>query len=140
MPEQTPTPDLAELTRHVFATAGHRDIEANMRFHAEDAQWDLSDAGFGTFKGVAAIRAFLNDWFTSYESYENDVQEIAELGNGVIFLDVHDTGRLAGIGRSIEQRRGWVVLWVDGKVARVAVYLDVDKGRAAAERLAESRE
>jgi ketosteroid isomerase-like protein len=95
--------------------------------------------GFGTFKGAPAIRAFLNDWFTSYESYENDLREIVDLGNGVIFLDVHDTGRVAGIGRSIEQRRGWVVLWVDGKVARVAVYLDVDKGRAAAERLAESR-
>jgi ketosteroid isomerase-like protein len=110
-----------------------------MRFHATDALWDLSDAGFGTFRGVAAIRAFLEDWFTSYESYQNDVEEVIDLGGGVVFLDGHDTGRLLGSDRSIAQRRGWVVLWVDGKVARVAVYVNIEKGRAAAERLAESR-
>ena len=138
MSEESTTPDLVELTRRLFETASRRDIDANMHFHAADALWDLSDAGFGIFRGGAAIRVFLEDWFTSYESYQNDVEEVIDLGGGVVFLAGHDTGRLVGSDGNIEQRRGWIVRWVDGKVVRVAVYLDVDQGRAAAERLAES--
>jgi len=40
---------------------------------------------------------------------------------------------------SIEQRRGWAVLWRNGKVVRAASYLDLDQARGIAERLAEQR-
>jgi hypothetical protein len=35
------------------------------------------------------------------------------------------------------QREAWVYLWVEGLVARFAVYGDIDEARTAAERLAE---
>jgi hypothetical protein len=43
-------------------------------------------------------------------------------------------------GRVIKPRqRGWVTLRVQGKIARVTIFLDPASARAAAERLAESR-
>jgi hypothetical protein len=39
----------------------------------------------------------------------------------------------------VEQRRGWVAVFVEGLISRLTVYADIDDARAAAERLAESR-
>ena len=107
--------------------------------HAPDALWDLSDAGLGSFEGVEAIRSFLADWFGSFEDYRVDVEQAIDLGGGVIFVIDKATGRPAGIDASIEQRRGWVVRWSNGKLMRAASYLDLDQARIAAERLAKER-
>jgi ketosteroid isomerase-like protein len=134
------SPDPAELTRRMMDALNRRDLDAYMGFYATDAVFDLSDVGIGTFEGVAAIRGFFDDWHGSWEDYLIDVDEVLDLGHGVVFTAYREEGRPMGSEGRVEQRRGRVALWVQGRVERVKNYLDIDEARTAAERLAESRE
>jgi hypothetical protein len=61
MPEESTTPDLAELARRSVQPLNVRDYDAAMRFWAPDGVFDLSQTAFGTYEGHAAIRAFLEE-------------------------------------------------------------------------------
>jgi ketosteroid isomerase-like protein len=139
MPEESTTPDLVELTRRVWATSNVHDLDATIGFVAADGVLDLSDAGMGIFEGPAAIGSFIEDWWGTWEDHLIEVEEILDLGHGIVVVCVREDGRLAGSDGHVEQRRGWVFLWVDGLIGRQKGYLDVDEARAAAERLAEER-
>jgi ketosteroid isomerase-like protein len=137
--KESTTPDLVERWREAFEAASRRDIDAVMGFHAPDAVWDLSDLGLGTFEGVAAIRAFLEDWFATWQDLALETEELLDLGHGVVFAPVREEDRPTGSAGHVEQRRGWVTLWVQRKIVRAEIYLDVDEACAAAVRLVESR-
>jgi ketosteroid isomerase-like protein len=139
MSEESTTPDLVELTRDVFDAASRHDLDAAMSFYARDAVWDSSDTGLGTFEGVAAIRRFVEDWWGTWADYVLKVEEIVDLGHGVVFSSALEDGRLAGSNRHVEQRLGYIVLWAQGMIERQTFHLDIDAARAAAERLAEER-
>jgi ketosteroid isomerase-like protein len=139
MSEEALTPDLVERTREMFDALNRRELDIYMGFYAADAVFDLSDVGIGTFEGVAAIRGFFDDWHANWAEYRVETSEILDLGQGVVFTAYREEGRLVrGEGR-VEQRRGRVARWVDGRVERVTNYVSVDTARAAAERLAEER-
>ncbi len=138
MAEESTTPDLADRTREVFDAARGQDSEAVLSFFAPDAVMDLSDGGLGTFRGIAAIGGFLEDWFGTWDSYQIDPEEIGDFGHGVVFIVYREQGSV-GSGGSIGQRRAWCLLWVEDLISFVAVYLDPDQARAAAERLAQER-
>jgi hypothetical protein len=95
-----------------------------------------------TFEGRVAIRGLLEDWFGAHEELELRLEDVRDLGSGVVFAVVVQEGVPAGgagHGR-VRQREGWVFLWERGLIARLAtLYADIDEGRAAAEALAESR-
>jgi ketosteroid isomerase-like protein len=139
MTEESTTPDLAELTRKAVAAGSRRDLGTLMSFYAPDAVWDLSPMGIGTFEGRAAIRRFLEDWFSSYEDFEIELQEMVDLGNGVVFVVNLLKGRLVGSSGDTQMRQAWVQAWVDAKIVRQMSYPDIDEARAAAERLAQER-
>src|SRR5205085_10135354 len=90
------------------------------------------------FEGRAAIRSFLEDWFGAYEELEVGLEEVRDLGNGVVFAVVVQNGRPAGSAGHLRQREGWVFVWVRGLIARLTIY-ELDEARAAAERLARER-
>ncbi len=137
--EEPPTPDLVGLTRRTLETANRHDLDELMGFYAADAVWDLSDVGIGTFDGVAAIGGFIGDWWETWADHVMEVEEIVDLGHGVVFLALREDGRLAGSDSHVEHRRGRVYLWAGAVIERVTVYLDVDEARAAAERHAQER-
>ena len=89
-------------------------------------------------EGRAAIRRFLEDWFRVYEELDFEVEEVSDLGGGVVFAVVIQDGRPVGGDGRLRQREGWVYLWVGGSIARLTTS-EVDQARAAAERLAEQR-
>jgi hypothetical protein len=68
-----------------------------------------------------------------------EVEEVIDLGNGVMFSCVREDSRLPDSDGHVEQRRGWITLWARDKIERVTIYLDPDEARAAAERLAQER-
>jgi ketosteroid isomerase-like protein len=135
MPEESTTPDLTVLVRR--ANAG--DLDAAMDLYAPDAVWDLSEGGMGVIEGRDEIRAFFEEWLGAYDEYEQEVEEIQDLGNGVAFAVYLQRGRPAGSSGWVEFRDARVWLWADGLVERVNAFLDIDEARAAAERLAEER-
>lgn len=139
MPEEPTTPDLVELTRRAFQPTVSRDVDGIMSFYRPDAVWDLSTGGLGVFKGRAAIREFMEDWFRSYDRIETDLEEVVQLGSGVTFVVPVQKGRLAGSSAEVEVRYAAVIVWEDGLIESVTNYTDLDEARTAAERLAESR-
>ncbi|HTQ68867.1 MAG TPA: nuclear transport factor 2 family protein [Solirubrobacteraceae bacterium] len=139
MSQPPTTPDLTDRTRQVFDAASRRDSDAVLSFFAPDAVMDLSDGGLGTFRGIGAVRGFLEDWFGTWDSYEVDPEEVCDFGHGVVFIVYGEQGSMGSMG-SVGQRRAWCLLWVEDLISFVAVYLDPEQARAAAQRLAEERE
>ena len=137
--EESTTPDLVELVVAFFEAANRRDLEARMSFFAPEAVWDLSPMGIGTFEGRAAIRRFLEDWRSSYEELRWALEEVVDLGNGVVLAVTRQDALMAGGGAPLHEMWVYVFVWVEGMVARVIPYGDIDRARAAAERLAADR-
>jgi len=134
--EESTTPDLVELTRR---SSEAEDIDTALSFYAPDAVWDASPWGMGIFEGHTGIRAFFEDWSGSYDGIEWTAEEILDLGNGVTFAVILQKGRVARSSSSARLRYAAVAVWRDGLITRNTTYTDINKARAAAERLAEER-
>ncbi|HWW90055.1 MAG TPA: nuclear transport factor 2 family protein [Solirubrobacteraceae bacterium] len=129
------TPDPVELVRKQLEALDRGDFDAVMSNVAEDG---VLDGRADLIEGRAAIRGFVEEWFSAYEELDYELEEVSDLGGGVVFAVVIQDGRLVGSAGRIRQREGWVYLWVGGSIARLATS-DVDQARAAAERLAQER-
>jgi uncharacterized protein (TIGR02246 family) len=138
MSEESTIPDLVELMGRALEAANRRDLDAVASSFAEDATYDGRAAMGDHLEGRAAIRSFLEDWFGTYEELEYGLEEVRDLGKGVVFAVVVQNGRLVGSAGRLRQREGWVFVWVRGLIARLTTY-EVDEGRAAAERLAQEQ-
>ena len=137
MSEESTIPDLVQLMGRTFEAANRRDLDAVASSFAEDATFD----GRGVpdhYEGRAAIRSMLEEWFGSYEALEFGLEEVRDLGNGVVFAVVTQNGRPVGSAGHLRQREGWVFVWVRGLIARLSTS-EVDEARAAAERLVQER-
>ncbi len=138
MPDESTTPDLVELTRQAQEAIDRDwDLDVYLRFYAPDAVWDLSATGLGTYEGVAAIRAFIEGWWATWEDHHHYVEEIHDFGQGVVYVALREDGRLVDTSTPVEQRTIGVCEWVDGRIVRVTVFGTRREARAAAERLAE---
>jgi ketosteroid isomerase-like protein len=138
MPEESTTPDLEELVVRAFEAMNRRDFEALESFYAPDASLTLVEMG-ATFEGPAAIRDFAEDFVGSFEHYEIELNEVIDLGNGVCFGVYLQQGRPIGSTGLVQMRTAIILLLVEGMVVRHMMDTDIDRARAAAERLAESR-
>jgi ketosteroid isomerase-like protein len=129
------TPDPVELVRKQLEALDRGDFDGVMSSVAEDG---VLDGRADLIEGRAAIRGFVEEWFSAYEELDYELEEVSDLGGGVVFAVVIQDGRLVGSAGRIRQREGWVYLWVGGSIARLTTS-DVDQARAAAERLAQER-
>jgi ketosteroid isomerase-like protein len=139
MPGHSTNADVVALTR-AFCGAGGS-VEAEMSFYGRDPVYDVSPMGIGVFHGRTAIRRFLADWMSSYDGYREDVEEIVDFGDGIVFAAVRESGRPTGgaIDTRTHSTYGFVIVWIDGKIARITAYPDIDEARAVAEHLAKER-
>jgi uncharacterized protein (TIGR02246 family) len=137
MSEESTIPDLVELVGTAFEAANRRDLDAAASSFAEDATFDGRGVG-GPFEGRAAIRSMLEEWFATYEELGFGLEEVRDLGSGVVFAVVVQNGRLAGSAGHLRQREGWVFVWTRGLIASLTTS-EVDEARVAAERLAAER-
>src|ERR1700731_1565313 len=113
MSDESTTPDLVERVRRQSEAANRRDIDAVMSSFAVDAVFEGRALG-DIFEGQAAIRAFVEAWFGVYEELEFKLEEVHDLGNGVVLAVVVQEARPAGVAGRVQQREGWVYLWVGG--------------------------
>jgi ketosteroid isomerase-like protein len=138
MPEEPTTSDLRLLVQRLTSSKAH-EIEDLMRFFAPDSVWDMSQGGLGVIEGREAIRAFFEEWRGVYDDYEQEAEEIQDLGSGVVFAVFVQRGRPVDSTGWVEFRDARVWLWADGLVERVTTFLDIDEARATAERRAVER-
>jgi ketosteroid isomerase-like protein len=141
MSEAATTHDVVELVRGFFEALNRRDIDALMNFHTSDATWDASTTAAGAFEGAAAVKGFLTDWYSAFDDWSGEPEELRDLGNGVVFASVRWSGRPVGGDASVQARGALVFTVASHMITRVTVYtrFGIDEGRAAAERLAEER-
>jgi ketosteroid isomerase-like protein len=140
MTEDPTTPDLAEIIRGGVDAVNRRDFDALMIYAAPDLVYDTSPSGFGVYEGLPAIRTFITGYWDTFEEFRLELEEVLDLGNGVTFAVARHHARPIGSTAPIQAREAQVTEWVEGRVVRVTVYVDIDEARAAAERLAEKRE
>ena len=88
--------------------ANRRDFDAVTGRFAEDAIFDGRALG-DHFEGRAAFGRFLEEWFSAYEELEIVLEEVRDLGNGVVFAVAVQNGRPAGGAGHLQQREGWVL-------------------------------
>ena len=141
MAEESTTPDLVEVIRGMFEAGDRRALDTVMSVFDPDVVLDLSHGiGLGSFRGHAAVREFVADWWASYEEFENKPEEIIDLDNGVVLSINHQLARPVGVSGQVKRTDAYVFLFEGGACVRWTAYPDIDEGRAAAERLAEERE
>jgi len=136
MPEEGSTTDVVELTRRVYAALRERRFDALLGMFGETSVWDVSRWGLGTHVGLRAIRQFLDDWFGSLERYELNIEEMHDLGEGIVFVVVEQVAHRAGDEGELRVRSAPVFMWAQEKLALVTVYPSIGDGRAAALRAA----
>jgi ketosteroid isomerase-like protein len=138
MSAESATPDVVELTRRALEAVNRHDVDAVMSFFGPDA---VLGGRVEDLFGEAAIRGFLDDWLGSFAELRYEVEEFVVLDDGVVLAVVHQEGRPVGVDGQVHQREGWVICWsAGGLLVRLTTHTDIDEARAAAERLAESRE
>ena len=138
MSEESTTPDLVVLVRRWFEAGNRRDLDAVTSSFAPDATLVGRVVG-DHFEGRAAIRSFLEEWFGTYEELEFGLEEVRDLGKGVVFAVVIQNGRPVSSAGHLRQREGWVLVWARSLIERFTSYGDINEARAAAERLAQER-
>jgi ketosteroid isomerase-like protein len=139
MAEGPTTPDLAGLVRGALESAAGGDFDLMLSFYRPDSVWDMSQAGLGTYRGLAAIRGFLEDWNGAFEDYQIEPVHVLDLGSGVTLFLFRASGRPVGSSSHVQLHYASVAEWTEGLIARVTQYTDIDEARAAAERLAQER-
>jgi ketosteroid isomerase-like protein len=138
MPEESTTPDLVETVTGLFEAADRGDWDAVASPYAADAIWESED-GITNAAGASGAREFWEEFFGMFEDYSVKVENVVDLGNGVIYAVYRMDGRPAGSTGVVTGRGAFTYVWVDGMIARVIVGQHSDEARAAAERLAEER-
>jgi ketosteroid isomerase-like protein len=106
MSEESTTPDPAALTRRVFEALNGRDLDALMRFVADDSVLDSTPTLGIVTTGRASISSFLEDWLRAYEELEYMPERLLDLGRGVLFAVVSQNARPVGVTGYVRQRRG----------------------------------
>ena len=139
MPEKSTTPDMLATTRRSNDAIIRRDFDAVIAIFWPDAALDTSPVGMGVFEGREAIRGFYEDWFGSYEDFEQVIEEARDLGSHVGLAVYLQRGRPAGSSGFVELRYAGIGIWRDGLVERFTLYTDIDEARVDAERFAQQR-
>jgi ketosteroid isomerase-like protein len=137
--EEPTTPDLQELTRLEIEAVNRRDFDAMLPYAAPNLVYDTTPSGFGVYEGMAAIREFVEGYWEMFDELSFELEEFVDLGNGVTFAVNHQHAVPRGSSADVQAREAHVTEWKDGVAVRTTVYIDIDEGRAAAERLAKER-
>jgi len=90
-------------------------------------------------EGREAIRGFYEDWRDPFEDYEQVLEELRDLGNGVTFAVLHQRARPRGSSGVVALRYAAVSTWRNNLIEQLTIYTDIDEARAATERLAEEQ-
>ncbi|MBA3807856.1 MAG: nuclear transport factor 2 family protein [Solirubrobacterales bacterium] len=139
IPGEPETSELIARTRAIYASLNSRDFDAVTAMFAPAGVWDVTSWGLGSKSGREAIRHFLTDWFGSLAEYEVRIEELHDLGAGVVLAVVLQVGRRTGSRGELQVRSAPVFLWDQDGIAQVTLYRDLEAARLAAQELAEAR-
>jgi ketosteroid isomerase-like protein len=133
-------PNPAELALLQVDAANRRDFDAMLPYAAANFVYDTTPSGFGVYEGMAAVRQFVEGYWSTFDELSFELEEFVDLGNGVTFAVNRQRALPSGSSAPVQAREAHVTEWKDGRAVRTTVYIDVAQARDAGERLAASRE
>lgn len=129
-----------QILKAAYEALNRGDIAAALAVLEPDAEWsehsELPEAD--TYRGVAAIWSFLDDYLESWEEFRQETEEVIDGGEKVaVFL--HLTAKGKGSGIQVEARYAHVWTMRDGRGVRVDAYADRQMAREALQKPGASR-
>jgi ketosteroid isomerase-like protein len=127
--------DAVEVIRKQFAATNERDFPRAMEYYADDVVLVVEE-GFlntGTFEGIEAVGEWFGDWFRAFGSdYHFTIDQIREVGPGVVFLvaTYGGTGRTSGV--EVSDRRAYLYRVEDARITRAQLFLAPERALEAA--------
>ena len=137
MPDESTTPDRAELLRRGAEALSRRDFDEFMSYFAPHAVWDLNAwSGSGRSREWTRLERSSKTGWGVTRSIWSRLRRFSISDMVWLFVAYQEDGRPVGSNGRVERRQAQVTVWVAGVIERATVYTDVDEARAAAERLA----
>jgi ketosteroid isomerase-like protein len=134
---RTDTPgSTLDLTRRSFEAADSGDYDWMMSFYGPDSVFDMSDWGLGVHTGRAAIRTFFEAWIGAFDEFEMKLEEVRDLGGGVVFAVASQRARPARSRVPLQLQHAAIAVWSDGVALSVTNYRDIERAREIAQRTA----
>jgi ketosteroid isomerase-like protein len=115
-----------DVLRAQFAATNDRDWARAMSYYREDVVLVVEE-GFlntGTFEGKEAVGEWFGDWFRAFGSdYHFDIEELRDLGGGVVYLfaTYAGTGRASGV--EVSDQRAYLYRVDEGKITRIQFFM-----------------
>jgi ketosteroid isomerase-like protein len=123
-----------ERVREVIDAINRGDVAAFLaRTHADFA-WEVLDASplVGTYRGREELRAYLEEWLTTFDEVRLGIEELVELDDQVLVVI---RGRAWGKASGVEVGNHFLQLWTmrGGVPVRMHEYPTREEALAAAE-------
>ena len=123
------------LVERAIAAINERAIEDYLACCTEDVQLVTPLAEIGAvYEGREAIRRFFTDLSDTSPDFHIEIEGLEAIGSDRVLglLRVFATGRASGIPAAEDTPTGNIYDIVDGKIARVRIFLDRDEAPEAA--------
>jgi ketosteroid isomerase-like protein len=138
MSSESTTSTALDQALRSFEAADSGDYDWMISFYGPESVFDMAPWGLGTYEGLVAIKAFFKDWIGAFDDFEMKLEEIEDLGNGVVFAVAQQNAASAG-ANPLRLRHAAVSVWESGVAVLVRNYPDIEEARAIAKVLAQSR-
>jgi ketosteroid isomerase-like protein len=123
------------VVREVLDAWNRADIDAVIAHAAEDFEWHpaLVESVEGeAFRGHDGFRRFLDDWASTWESWELEAEEMREFGEQVLVL-THVKAKGRGSGIAIDQPFAHLFEFDGDLICRAQTFFDRNEAIAFAE-------
>jgi ketosteroid isomerase-like protein len=123
-----------DLVRGVIDAINRGDVDTFLAQTHADFEWKALDASplAGTHRGQADVRAYLEEWFSTFDEVHLDIEELVEVNDHVLaVVRGHGWGKASGV----EVTNRFCQLWTisDGVPTRMREYPTREEALAAAE-------
>jgi ketosteroid isomerase-like protein len=118
-----------EMVRRGIEAYARGDLSTALEGLDPDVEWNPAEES--GFRGVAAVRSYLEQWRQAWDDYEMRAQEYIDAVDRV-FVTLYFRGRGKASGIETEARSHHVYTLRAGKTVKLVEYLDRDQALRAA--------
>ena len=116
-----------EVIREQYEATNRREFRRVMGMYADDVILRVPHAegvpSPGTYRGKEAVGDWFGDWFSTFEpGYSFEIEEIRDIGGGLIFMFATHGGRGRLSGAEVRGETGYLYRVRDGKIAEVGFF------------------
>jgi ketosteroid isomerase-like protein len=127
--------DNVEIVSEMVDAFNRRDLDGYLARVSPDVEWDVSEGFLGVqdvYRGWAGVSKWWNDFLEAWESFDVEIDQMAEGKSGGVFVGLNGKGRGRASGVETELHFLFVFWVADRKVARVRMFQSRERALEAA--------